>query len=109
MPSETIELRGHIIDTQILPRVLDQIIAFGADYAIETISIGHSRRDQSFAKVRVDAPDERTLQEVLELITRSGATLSEGHDVALESAPRNGVFPDDFYATTNLPTDILLG
>jgi lysine-ketoglutarate reductase/saccharopine dehydrogenase-like protein (TIGR00300 family) len=92
-----------------LPKVLDQIIAFGADYVIETITIGHSRRDQSFAKVRVDAPDDRTLHEVIELITRSGATLSEGEDASMEPAPRDGVFPDDFYATTNLPTDILLG
>lgn len=109
MPSETIELRGHIIDTQILPKVLDQIIAFGADYTIETIQIGHSRRDQSYAKVRIDAPDDRTLHEVIELITRSGATLAEAHDASLEPAPRDGVFPDDFYATTNLPTDVLLG
>jgi len=109
MPSETIELRGHIIDTQILPKVLDQIITFGADYVIENITIGHSRRDQSYAKVRIDAPDDRTLHEVIELITRSGATLAEGHDAALERAPRDGVFPDDFYATTNLPTEVLLG
>jgi len=109
MPSELIELRGHIIDTQILPKVLDQIIALGADYVIEKIEIGHSRRNSSYARVRIDAPDRKTLHEVLELITRSGATLVMGTDAAVEAAPAHGVFPDDFYASTNLPTEILLG
>jgi len=108
MPSETVELRGHIIDSQTLPKVLDQIIAFGADYVIEKIQIGHSRKDASYARVRVDAPDAAILDQVLELITRSGATLESSEDASFEQAPRDGVFPDDFYATTNLPTSILV-
>ncbi|MFH0939381.1 MAG: TIGR00300 family protein [Planctomycetota bacterium] len=108
MFSETIELRGHIIDNQTLPKVLDQIIAYGADYIIERINIGHSRRDKSYAKIRIEAPDDKILHNLLELVTRFGATLTESRDAVLERAPRNGVLPDDFYATTNLPTEILL-
>lgn len=106
--SETVELRGHIIDSQVLPKILDQIMALGADYSIEAIEIGHSRRDESYAKVRIEAPEARTLHKILELITRSGAILSRSEDAAMECAPRKGVLPDDFYATTNLPTDVLL-
>jgi lysine-ketoglutarate reductase/saccharopine dehydrogenase-like protein (TIGR00300 family) len=108
MPSETIELRGHIIDGKTLPKVLDQIMALDADYAIESIQIGHSTRDESYAKVRIDAPDSDTLSQVLELITRSGATMLRHENAALERTPKNGVLPDDFYASTNLPTDISL-
>jgi len=109
MFTETIELRGHIIDTQTLPRVLDQIVAHGADYRIEKIEIGHTRKDPSRALVSVSARDDAALQAVIELIARSGATPVNKVDVALERAPRDGVLPDDFYATTNLPTEILLG
>jgi lysine-ketoglutarate reductase/saccharopine dehydrogenase-like protein (TIGR00300 family) len=108
MQSETVELRGHIIDSAVLPRVLDQIMALGADYVIEEIQIGHSQRDPSYAKVRIDAPDNRTLDAVLELITRSGATITHGENAITQPCPRDGVFPDDFYATTNLPTDVLM-
>ena len=108
MPSEIVELRGHIIDSQILPKVLDQIMVFGADYAIESIQIGHSQRDASHARVRIDAPDEATLQSVLEHVTRSGATLIRSVDAVLKAAPCDGVLPDDFYASTNLPTEIQL-
>jgi hypothetical protein len=43
MFSETIELRGHIIDSLILPKVLDQILTHGAN---------SNRRDQNRPKAR---------------------------------------------------------
>lgn len=108
MPSETVELRGHIIDSQILQSVLDQIMTMGGDYKIEAFEFGHSRNDESYARLRVDARTPALLQSILELITRSGATLAHGRDAQLHRAPGNGVLPDDFYATTNLPTDVSL-
>ena len=109
MPAETIELHGHIMDSHTLEKVLDQIISLGADYEIKEMRLGHTRHDESFARVRVEAFDRKLLDSVLELITRSGATLAQGTDAQLERAPRDGIFPDDFYATTNLPTEVLLG
>ncbi len=38
-----------------------------------------------------------------------GATQVNRVDAALEEAPRDGVLPDDFYATTILPTEVLVG
>lgn len=108
MLSETVELRGHIIDSQVLQRVLDQVMTLGGDYKIEKFDIGHSRGDKSFARVRIDAPTPAALHTILELITRNGATLAHGRDARLQKAPANGVLPDDFYATTNLPTDVSL-
>ena len=108
MASEIVELRGHILDSPVLPKILDLIMAFGADYEIETIQIGHSRRDQSFARIRIVATNEKALEEILEQVTRSGAALSRMENAAVEPAPRDGVLPDDFYATTNLPTEVLI-
>src|ERR1051325_11579778 len=99
MPSESIELRGHIMDTHTLEKVLDQIMALGADYEIEAFVLGHKRNDKSYARVRIEAPDRARLENVLELITRSGAMLARREDATLERAPRDGIFPDDFYAT----------
>src|SRR5438094_209125 len=55
MFSETIELRGHIIDSLILPKVLDQILTHGANFKIGEIKIGKKRADQSFARIEVSA------------------------------------------------------
>ncbi len=68
MPSETIDLRGHIIDSQILQRVLDQIIAAGADYVVEHFDLGHSKKDQSYARVRIESASPAKLHDVVELV-----------------------------------------
>ncbi len=61
MPSETVELRGHIIDSLILPKVLDAIVTSGGSFKIGEIRIGEKRADQSYARVEVSAPTERRL------------------------------------------------
>src|SRR5881397_1088973 len=91
MVSETIELRGHIIDSLILPKVLDQILTHGANFKIGEIKIGERRADQSFARIEVSA-------ETSEVLERA--------NVQLASAPADGVFPSDFYVTTNQQTFI---
>jgi hypothetical protein len=60
MFSETIELRGHIIDSLILPKVLDQILTHGANFKIAEINIGKKRADQSFARIEVSATGPRS-------------------------------------------------
>ena len=59
MPSEIIELRGHIIDSLILPKVLDEIIAREASFKMEEVRIGERRVDQSFARIEVSAPTKK--------------------------------------------------
>ena len=41
--SEEVELEGHIIDSLILPKVLDEITSFEGDYEIRDVQIGHGR------------------------------------------------------------------
>ncbi|PYJ17299.1 MAG: TIGR00300 family protein, partial [Verrucomicrobia bacterium] len=65
MYSETIELRGHIIDSLILPKVLDQILTHGANFKITEIKIGKKRADQSFARIDVSAETGEALDELI--------------------------------------------
>src|SRR5947209_11402120 len=104
MVSETIELRGHIIDSLILPKVLDQILTRGATFKIAEINIGQKRADQSFARIEVGADTTDTLNELMLRLRQHGAEVIERVDAQLASAPADGVFPDDFYVTTNQQT-----
>lgn len=108
MASSVIELSGHIIDALILPKVLDLIIQLGGQFEIEQIEIGKRRSDPSYARIAVEARAEETLREILAKVREHGAIPIEEREEAarLEPAPRDGVFPDDFYATTNLPTRV---
>ena len=104
MFSETIELRGHIIDSLILPKVLDQILTQGANFKISEIEIGKKRVDQSFARIEVSAETREALDELILRLRQHGAEVIEHGNAQLASAPADGVFPRDFYVTTNQQT-----
>jgi len=104
MFSETIELRGHIIDSLILPKVLDQILTRGASFKITEIKIGQKRADQSFARIEVSAETSEALDELILRLRQHGAETVERTNVQLSQVSKDGVFPDDFYVTTNQQT-----
>jgi lysine-ketoglutarate reductase/saccharopine dehydrogenase-like protein (TIGR00300 family) len=108
MFSETVELRGHIIDSLILPKVLDQILTRGANFKITEIKIGQKRADQSFARIEVSAGTREELEELILRLRQHGAEVTEKADAQLARAPAEGVFPNDFYVTTNQQTFIRL-
>jgi lysine-ketoglutarate reductase/saccharopine dehydrogenase-like protein (TIGR00300 family) len=109
MFSETIELRGHIIDSLILPKVLDQILAHGASFKISEIEIGKKRADQSFARIEVSAETSEALDELVLRLRQHGAEGVERGNAQLAKAPAHGVFPRDFYVTTNQQTFVRIG
>lgn len=106
MARSIVEISGHIIDSLILPKILDLIVNLGAEFEILDIQIGHRRVDRSYARIQVEAPTPALLEHVLAKIKEHGALPIEAQDesVELQSAPADGVFPDHFYATTNLTT-----
>jgi lysine-ketoglutarate reductase/saccharopine dehydrogenase-like protein (TIGR00300 family) len=104
MFSETIELRGHIIDSLILPKVLDQILTHGANFKIGEIQIGKKRADQSFARIEVSAETSEALDELVLRLRQHGAEIAKREDAQLAQSPADGVFPRDFYVTTNQQT-----
>src|SRR2546423_2740031 len=108
MFSETVILRGHISDSLILPKVLDQILTQGGDFKIGEIKIGQNRVDQSFARIEVSAATHETLDDIILRLRQHGAEVVEKKDVELAPAPADGVFPKDFYVTTNQQTFVTL-
>lgn len=107
-PAKTIEIRGHIIDSLILPRILDQIMDLGGEFTIQSIEVGRQKHEPSYARVEVRAPSEDALAGILDRIERLGAVPLEEVDATLEPAPADGAFPLDFYSTTSLDTEIRL-
>jgi hypothetical protein len=103
--TEVVELRGHIIDSVILPRVLDEIVEAGVDYTIDEFEIGKSHDDPSFARIALRA-DRGVLDRLLVRLADLGAIQPDTGDALLIPADADGVFPENFYSTTNLPTQV---
>ena len=106
MPSELIQVRGHIIDSLILPKILDEIMDVGGTFEIQELAIGKRNTDPSTARLKVSAASQRALDSILKRLARLGATAVALHDAQLVAARKHGVFPAAFYSTTNLPTDV---
>ncbi|MGH2784206.1 MAG: TIGR00300 family protein, partial [Actinomycetota bacterium] len=108
METESVEIRGHIIDSLILPRVLDEIVEAGAEYQMATFEVGKSHDDPSYARIEISA-ERDVLDRLLGRLADLGATVPDTGDVALVPADMDGVFPENFYSTTNLPTQVRIG
>jgi len=105
---EDVEIHGHIIDSLILPKVLDSIGAGGGSFRIKEITVGQTRADPSHALLEVGAPDEPTLERILAQIAAHGAVPVAATDCRLQAADMDGAFPEGFYSTTNQRTEIRL-
>ena len=108
MFSEQIELRGHIIDSLILPKVLDEILTYGGTFSINEIKIGKKRHDASYARIEVSGPSPEIVDDIMRHLRQHGAEVIEQAAVQLVEAPADGVFPPDFYVTTNQQTFVHL-
>jgi lysine-ketoglutarate reductase/saccharopine dehydrogenase-like protein (TIGR00300 family) len=107
--SETVEVRGHLIDSGVLSRVLDDILEYGGDYSIDRFEVGKSPVDESFAQLTVKAEDGDELARLVMRLQTHGVNLANPGEAVLRPVEQDGVFPDDFYSTTNLETVVRLG
>lgn len=105
---ETVEIRGHLLDTGVLSRCMDDVRALGADYVIERFDVGKDHEDESYARIRVQAATEAELASVLMRLNAHGVNLTDPGEVVLRQVEIDGVFPPDFYSTTNLATQVRL-
>jgi lysine-ketoglutarate reductase/saccharopine dehydrogenase-like protein (TIGR00300 family) len=106
---EEVELQGHIIDSLILPKVLDEILTYGGSYTIKDIRIGQRQADTSYARIEVHAPSNAVLQEILDVIHDHGAAPTSAQDCTVVVADMDGAFPEGFYSTTSFRTQVRLG
>src|SRR5438477_10701715 len=83
---EEVELQGHIIDSLLLPKVLDEILKRGGRFVIKEIQLGQRQVDPSFARVEIRADRAEQLDEILDAIHDHGAISTTDRDCAYEPA-----------------------
>ncbi|MCW2697893.1 MAG: uncharacterized protein JWR62_2978 [Modestobacter sp.] len=103
-----VAVTGHLMDTGILARVLDDVLEYGGDYRIERLDLGPRHEDESRALVEISADEADRLGRILMRVQVHGANAVDPGTATTRPAPADGVFPDDFYSTTNLETLVRL-
>lgn len=107
--SETVELTGHLIDSGQLSRVLDDISEYGGQFTIDRFDVGREATDESYARLTVSAAGADELARLLMRLQTHGVNLVDPGEALIRKVTHNGVFPHDFYSTTNLDTEVRLG
>src|SRR4051812_43825026 len=97
------------MDSGVLARVLDDVLDYGGGYAIERPHVGKTHEDESSARIVVMAEGDDELQRLLMRLQTHGVNQVDPGEAQTRPAPAEGVFPEDFYSTTNLETVVRLG
>src|SRR5947209_16692331 len=92
-----------------LPQVMDLVMDLGGNFNIEELRVGQHKDDISHCRMEVVAADPETLDRIVRRAKELGAVAAEESPVQLMPIEQQGVYPEGFYSTTNLPTYVLVG
>ncbi len=108
LESRTIQLRGHLLDSGLINRALDLIVAGGGSFQVLNFDLGKQRQSTSVADIKVSAPSTEVMAALMSQLIDLGALTrpQEVCDCQMEAAIQAGVAPDDFYVTTIYPTEV---
>jgi lysine-ketoglutarate reductase/saccharopine dehydrogenase-like protein (TIGR00300 family) len=101
-----IKVEGHLIDSMILTKIWDRIMELGGDFETLDFRVGRHKTDPSYAKIVVKGRSPEHLEDILKEIYPLGAVAFEVAEAVVAPAPAEMVFPDNFYSTTNNPTQV---
>ena len=101
-------LTGHIIDSMILPQVMDLVMDLGGNFTIEELRVGQHKTDTSYCRLEVVASSAAQLDKIVKGARALGAAAESERPARLERVVKEGVFPEGFYSTSNLPTEVFV-
>src|SRR5207248_3936376 len=101
-------LKGHIIDSMTLPQVMDLVMDLGGNFTIEELRVGQHKTDTSYCRMEVVASTAEQLDRIVKGARALGAASESERPARLERVIKEGVFPEGFYSTSNLPTEVFL-
>src|SRR5436190_11170703 len=90
---EEVEVRGHIVDSLLLPKILDRILQMGGTFEIRECRIGSRRVDPSYARIAIRAEPAAKLDEILADLIEHGAAPVHPEDARAVPADAARAFP----------------
>ena len=89
--SQEVEVRGHLIDSMILGRILDTIMDLKGDFQVLEFQVGKKKGEESTSRLVVIGKDRDHLDRLLESVYREGAQPLYVGEVVLEQAKKDMV------------------
>ncbi|MEB3290667.1 MAG: TIGR00300 family protein [Leptolyngbya sp.] len=106
--SRTITMTGHLLDSGLVNRALDRVVEGGGSFQVLKFDLGTQRQSTSTADIRVSAPSQEVMDEIMAQLIDLGAVAppEDESDARLVAITQAGVAPDDFYSSTIYPTEV---
>ena len=105
---EDVTAEGHLIDSGILSSIFNAVVELGGEFEVLSLDVGRGNEKPSKLVMRIFGNDDQHLSAMLMAVQRLGVVPLHLENLRLEPAPADGVFPEGFYATTNLETFVRL-
>ena len=106
---EVVEAEGHLIDSHIMENIFDKVVEYHGRFEVEQFRIGRTNTEPSYLRLRVETPDDRSMQQLLHELLGLGCGPVDASDAALREVERDRCAPEDFYSTTNHKTYVRHG
>jgi len=103
---QTIEIKGHLIDSMIMTRIFDKVMDLKGDFNVLEFHVGKKKDELSYARLLISGRNKKHLDQLLASVFIEGAQPTKIDGVKLKAAPSEMVMPRDFYSTTNNTTQI---
>jgi lysine-ketoglutarate reductase/saccharopine dehydrogenase-like protein (TIGR00300 family) len=99
--SEVVEAEGHLIDSHVMERIFDTVVEYNGRFEVEQFKIGKTNSEASQLRLKVEAPTEDLMQQMLQQLLGLGCSPVDMADAKLAAVEQDRCAPDDFYSTTN--------
>lgn len=98
---EVVEAQGHLIDSHIMEQIFDTVVEFHGRFEVEKFHIGRTNSEPSHLRLKVEAGDRHSMQQILSQLLGLGCSMVEAGDAELHAVERDRCAPENFYSTTN--------
>jgi len=96
--STTVELKGHLIDSLTLSKVIDVVQQLGGDYHLNDIRVGSLKKDISSINMTLMAPNQQVMAQLMEAITPYGAVPGDQDEPEILTCEQDGQLPKAAYS-----------
>jgi lysine-ketoglutarate reductase/saccharopine dehydrogenase-like protein (TIGR00300 family) len=98
---EVVEAEGHLIDSHLMEEIFDKVVEYQGRFEVEQFQIGRTNSDSSYLRLKVETPDQASMEHLLQQLLALGCAPVDNSDAHLKLISKDCCAPEDFYSTTN--------
>ena len=88
---EVVEAEGHLIDSHVMENIFDKVVEYHGRFEVEQFRIGRTNSEPSYLRLKVETPDEVSLDRLLHELLSLGCAIDSNLRNPAQKAARGGL------------------